>query len=432
MHRHRLAVAALAAAATLTFPAGAHAATTIGTSPAAALPTSPLFGCAPDPSCTIGQERLSNAEFRVPSVSGADRAVVVAWRIYGQGGQARLRRAGGTATAPLALPGAPGPATATAQLAVAAGDRLVVDLENGATISGEPNVVGDSDVVHRWTPALADGETRAPVAALDAWLFYQADLEPDSDGDGLGDETQDGCVACDPGGRDPGTSDPGARDPGDGGRDGGERRAPEDPYAAIRKRGPRVTIAARATATRAGVAALTIANPYDFKLTGKVAARLGRRAAGSARVALKPGASATVRLKLAAPARKTLTRRRAVKLALAATLRAPAGSAGTTRRTVAVRLGGPREARRAAERRPADSPVEPASTGPTEGPAPTTSSSSREASCSTSAARSPPTAPRRAARRESSSACSATTPTRESPPTAASPGRRREATASSS
>lgn len=340
MNRLRLAVAAVAATA-LTLPAGAGAATTIGTSPAAALPTSPLFGCAPDPTCTIGQERLSNAEFRVPVVNGADRAVVVAWRIYGQGGQARLRRVGGSATAPLALPAAPDAATAPAQLAVAAGDRLVVDLENGAAISGEPNVIGDSDVVHRWTPALTDGETRAPAAALDAWLFYQADLEPDRDGDGLGDETQDPCVACTTDRPDDRTGRGGGGDTGDDDR-GGER---SDPYAAIRRNGPRVKISAKATATRAGVAALTLTNPYDFKLTGKVTAKNGRRAAGSARVTLKPGASATVRLKLAGAARTTLTRKRAVKLSLAVSLRAPEGRAGTTRRAVTVKLGAP--ARRA-------------------------------------------------------------------------------------
>lgn len=339
-HRHRL-VAAAAAAAALSLPAGASAATTIGISPDAAIPTSPLFGCAPDPTCSIGQERLSNASFRVPAVDGSARAVVVAWRIYGQGGQARLRHVGGTATAPLALPASSGAASAQAQLAVAVGDRLVVDLEGGAAIAGEPNMIPGSDVVERWTPALADGETRAPVSTTDAWLYYQATIEPDRDGDGLGDETQDTCVACDQGG---GDRDRGGGD--DGGRTGGDdRRAPVDPYAEIRESGPRVTIAGKATATRAGVASLTFTNPYDFKLTGRVTARSGRRDAGSARVALAPGASATVKLKITGAARKTLTRKRAVKLSLAATVRAPEGRARVSRRTVTVKLGAP--ARRA-------------------------------------------------------------------------------------
>jgi len=340
MHRHRLVVAALAATA-LTLPAGARAATTIGTSPDAALETAQLFGCAPDPTCTLGQERLSNEALRVPTVGGSDRAVVVSWRIRGQGGQARLRRLGGGATAPLALPAAAGTQSAPAQLAVAAGDQLVVDLDGGAAIAGEPDVIGgDAYVVQRWTPALADGETRAPAATQQAWLFYEATLEPDRDGDGLGDETQDSCVACDQGG-----GDRGGGDPGGGDRGGGGERAPDDPYAAIRKRGPRVKIAAKATATRAGAASLTLTNPYDFTLTGRLVAKAGRRAAGSARVTLKPGASATVRLKLSAAARRTLTSKRSVKLTLTATLRAAAGRAGTTRRTVAVKLGGaPRRA----------------------------------------------------------------------------------------
>lgn len=344
MHPHRIAVAALAATALA--PAGAHAATTIGVSPDVALPGSPLFGCAPAPTCSIGLQSLSNAPFRVPAVDGADRAVAVRWRIYGQGGQARLRRVGGGATAPLALPAVSGAQSAPAQLAVAAGDRLVVDLEGGAAIAGEPSPF-DSDVVEQWTPALGDGETRAPGATTSAWLYYQVDLEPDRDGDGLGDETQDACVACDQGG---GTGGDGGGTGGTGGGtggtgDGGEGRAPVDPYAPIRSGGPRVTLAAKATATRAGVASLTVTNPYAFKLTGKVVAKRGRRAAGSARIALRAGATATVRLKLTAPTRAVLARKRSVKLALAATMRAPAGRARVTRRTVTVTLSAP--ARRA-------------------------------------------------------------------------------------
>lgn len=343
MPRFPLTVAASLAAA-LSLPAAAEAAATIGVSPDAALPTAQLYGCAPAPSCTIGQERLSNEEFRVPAVDGAARGVVVRWRLYGQGGQARLRRVGGGATAATALPVTPGAQEQQAQLAVQQGDRLAVELLDGAQLSGEPSLLG-GDLVHAWTPALGDGETRAPSGTTDAWLFYQAVIEPDRDGDGLGDETQDSCVACE---RD---RTPGERPPGDGGPKIPDERTPDtpDPYAAVRRSGPRVTIAAKATATKAGVASVTLTNPYAFKLTGTIRLSQGRRAAGSARVTLASGASATTTVKLAAPTRKALASKRSLKLAVAVTARAAAGKARTTSRTVTVRLG---VARRPATRRP--------------------------------------------------------------------------------
>jgi hypothetical protein len=333
MLRSSLGVAALAA--TLALPAAADAAVTIGTSPAAALPTSPLVGCAPAASCTLLQERLANESFIVPAVDGSTTSVVVAWRVYGQGGQVRLRRIGGTATATGQLPAAAGSREFAAQLPVEAGDQLAVDLLDGAQLSYEQSIT-DADLTQTWTPALGDGERRSAPPTSRAWLFYQAVIEPDRDGDGLGDETQDGCVFCD-----------GPRD-GDGRTD--QRRTPTDPYASVRTSGPRVTIAAKATGSKKGVASLTLTNPYDFKLTGSVTARQGRRAAGRARVTLAPGATASVALRLAAPARRTLTSKRSLKLSVAATMSAPVGRARTTARAVSVRLA--TTARRPAPRAP--------------------------------------------------------------------------------
>ena len=44
-----------------------------------------------------------------------------------------------------------------------------------------------------WFPALGDAETRPADQHQQAPLLLNADLEPDADGDGYGDETQDGC-----------------------------------------------------------------------------------------------------------------------------------------------------------------------------------------------------------------------------------------------
>jgi hypothetical protein len=49
-----------------------------------------------------------------------------------------------------------------------------------------------------WKPPLGDGEARAPFSTIDDELLVNADIEPDCDGDGLGDETQDALADCAP------------------------------------------------------------------------------------------------------------------------------------------------------------------------------------------------------------------------------------------
>ncbi len=185
-HRPLLATTLIAA---LALTAGdASAAYTLGTSPDAALPDSPRAGCAPAPTCTFAQERLANETLRV-SLPG----VVVGWRAHGLGGQVRLRRVGGGATAAAALPsGTAGTVAQSAGLPVAAGDLLAFDLLDGAQLSREPDPFQlGAYAIATWRPALADGATRAADESFEGYLYAQATIEPDADGDGLGDETQD-------------------------------------------------------------------------------------------------------------------------------------------------------------------------------------------------------------------------------------------------
>src|SRR6185436_9852028 len=102
-----------------------------------------------------------------------------------------------------------------ASLPVGSGDRIGIDLSAGATIAGDESLYGDS--AQLWKPALGDAETSQPDDQLAGYVAYQAVVEPDADGDGLGDDTQDSCVNC------------------------GSHRSPPpppDPYASIRKSGP--------------------------------------------------------------------------------------------------------------------------------------------------------------------------------------------------
>ncbi len=80
------------------------------------------------------------------------------------------------------------------RLAIQAGDFIGVDAGAGENFRA---FATNSGAVRRsFYPALADGETRAPSGCFDnddLEILLNADIEPDADGDGFGDETQDQC-----------------------------------------------------------------------------------------------------------------------------------------------------------------------------------------------------------------------------------------------
>jgi len=82
--------------------------------------------------------------------------------------------------------------TFNTRLPVSAGDFIGIDC-CAAAGNYFRNITGASR--DTWAPPpLADGETRAPNATLAIEAMVNADIEPDTDTDGFGDETQDGCV----------------------------------------------------------------------------------------------------------------------------------------------------------------------------------------------------------------------------------------------
>lgn len=92
---------------------------------------------------------------------------------------------------------APGFTTVPARVAVRAGDRLAVYGEDLPGIFTTPGT-GSTPVIaldRRWY----FGEEEEATADIDGELLVQGVIEPDADGDGYGDETQDVC---------PGSSDP--------------------------------------------------------------------------------------------------------------------------------------------------------------------------------------------------------------------------------
>lgn len=317
------------AALALLLPASAQASTSVGFDPD--FVTS--GGSTPCPSgCTLVQQQVAGLDQAVP----AD-GVVTALRVKGTSGTARLRRVvqdtpgrgtGGAATAPVTLTGLT--QEAAVALPVRAGDTLGLELSRGARLAADDSSL-PGDQMFWWSPALAEGETRILNVELRARLAYQAVIEPDRDGDGRGDETQDACVFCDPGpSPDPGPPAPQPQpnpEPAPPAPKPQPKSTPTDPYAAVRKTGPKVTFAS--TMQRRGrKITLTVTNPHAFTVKGKVAVRSGKKTVGTTRATLTAGATKKLSVVVKGGARA------ARRLAVAGTFRAPVGKAATTRATV--------------------------------------------------------------------------------------------------
>lgn len=172
----------------------AGAATTVGSDLA---PAAGIAGGCGSTTCTLVH--------RSPGVAQAPTdGVVVRWRIkVGSGSPAqpvslRVVRgvdAGTTGIAsgpPEAVPSTPGVYTFAARIPIAAGDFIGIDCcPAGAT--GTYMSADAGGLTEVWNTRLADGESRDNSGSYGFELLVNADVEPDADRDGYGDETQDLC-----------------------------------------------------------------------------------------------------------------------------------------------------------------------------------------------------------------------------------------------
>ncbi|MEA2663521.1 MAG: hypothetical protein QOI11_465, partial [Candidatus Eremiobacteraeota bacterium] len=171
-------------------PQAAGAATTMG---AQSLAGTPVTGAACPGAAKTCTTVLTGA--RAP-VSG----VVTGWRIRALAGQQQLTllaaRASGSTWRAAAVDATPQTIAGgaiesfSARLPVTAGDALA--LEASSIPSARDPLAGGPLAV--FSEALGS-LPRAPDTTLDGGLLVQADVEPDADGDGFGDETQDACPA---------------------------------------------------------------------------------------------------------------------------------------------------------------------------------------------------------------------------------------------
>jgi hypothetical protein len=280
---------------------------------------------------------LANVILPGRTLTSPTNGVVTRWRIKTDGGAAgpfslrvfRPNLATGTgtgvATGPPESPAAGQTLhTFPARLPIAAGDGIGI---NGSPSSpptpqpGQPFGAYLADhpgaLLVVWVPALGDGETRAPSGTEpDTELLVNADVEPDQDGDGFGDESQDQCRTDNVPAGGPCTAPTG--------RLGGRRTQ------RLRQRAVVVTVAGvseNSTATARG----------NMNVPG--GSRVFRLRRAQRQVAA--GGRATLRLRMPRraikAARRALARRKRVRASVRVTLTDAGGNARTLRRAVRIR-----------------------------------------------------------------------------------------------
>jgi hypothetical protein len=199
--RFVLAVSVLAAGAMLVAPPSAQAAVTIGSdlSPNAGNqnPCAPVAGMP----CTIANLQLPGEQvtapfdgvvvrWRVEAVSG-DTGTPVRLRVVRDAGGSAFTAVGTSATRTIPMTGLETFSFAT-RLPIAAGEQVALDVEPPSTelllVATAATVDG---LLGRWQPEL--GSVPQPPTSSMGEATFNADVEPDTDGDGFGDESQDDC-----------------------------------------------------------------------------------------------------------------------------------------------------------------------------------------------------------------------------------------------
>lgn len=188
--------------ALLVVAAPAEAATTVGSGLSKA-PNAVASVCTGNGvSCTVAQRTLASP---APGGLVAVAGVIVRWRVRNASspqaagvtialrtlrGQTAVGRGPGQV-----VPQQTGVLEFPARIAVAAGDRLGLDMSvpAGGEAASLAAIGSTATGWDSWTPPLADGESRAPTSSRPFELLLSADIEADSDVDGFGDETQDAC-----------------------------------------------------------------------------------------------------------------------------------------------------------------------------------------------------------------------------------------------
>jgi hypothetical protein len=200
----RLALAVTLSGLLLAFPASGHAAQTFGSllknSPAPG--PDPCGDTVPGPCTLVGYINPNDAGDPVTSPAPSD-GVIVKFRIRTSGAEAvtfRLATVTKQGTTILAQATRTGPTVTTqgteaieefaARLKVVQGEHIALDAPTAKMVYNQ----GGNEYTPMYAPPLVEGQgPRGPNGDPTGELLVQAVMEPDVDGDGFGDETQDGC-----------------------------------------------------------------------------------------------------------------------------------------------------------------------------------------------------------------------------------------------
>jgi hypothetical protein len=173
----------------------ADAVTTIGSD----LTLAPTLGLICGGGCTVSSRSIPGRQVSAPT-----DGVIVRWRVrvdVAGASNLKLRVVRGTGPStgagtsqPESTPAAAGIYTFETRLPIRAGDFIGVDC-----CASSMNLFNDTGTATRdsWQPPLTDGASPAAgsVHQTAREVLLNADIEPDVDSDGYGDETQDACPA---------------------------------------------------------------------------------------------------------------------------------------------------------------------------------------------------------------------------------------------
>jgi hypothetical protein len=326
------------AVAALALPAAASASDTIGSSFWQPDPAQ-TAGCGGAASCTFVQQRYIYSTIDAP----AGEILTSFKALLAPGSHVRfvvLRRDGdGTYTPVARTPEIAGSAAGgvqrfTTHLAVPAGAHTIgVDVLSGAVGA----TADDAGILDRFAPAIATGQTATSSESLGRELQLSAQGEPDADGDGLADETEDPCVGtcAPPPPPPPAGGDTGTGGTGGGGGDTSGGGTPAASGLAIDAQG------VLATGNRGTFVFYARARGKE-NLAGTYTLSLGRKAIGRGKLSVEWGADVFEGTgALPRAALRTLTRKGRITVQIAAKVKgARLGSTFTTKRAVTILRGG--------------------------------------------------------------------------------------------
>jgi hypothetical protein len=179
--------------ALLVLAAPAQAATTIGSDLSHSPGLTGACGLLTGRSCTLAG--------RAASAASPIDGVVVKWRVKTDGSSAFTARphivsadTGFAIGDTINVPAAAGTLETPTRLSIRSGQRVAVDVTTTGPTGTAPIIASTGGQTYDlWDPPA--GGVPAPPASQSGELLVNADVEPDVDNDGWGDETQDGCPA---------------------------------------------------------------------------------------------------------------------------------------------------------------------------------------------------------------------------------------------